>query len=227
MTVYDCIKRGLDMVVSAAGLIVVGPMLLGLWFLVLYLLGSPALFRQQRTGRNNTRFTVLKFRTMADMRTNNGELLDDDARIQPFGRVLRATGIDELPQLWNILRGDMSLVGPRPLLPQYEPLYTLEQARRHKVRPGLTGWAQVNGRADLPWARQFELDVWYVDNRSLQLDVLILCMSFLVSLRQLRQNRRSVRMSRPEFTGMVSSGDSVVERTTSLDRDDRAPNTEF
>jgi len=141
------------------------------------LMGSPVFFRSTRTGRWGQLFTLWKFKTMGDERDSSGELLSDEERLTPLGRLLRSTSLDELPQLWNVLRGDMSLVGPRPLLPQYLPLYSEEQRRRHDVIPGITGWAQVNGRNALTWDRKFELDVWYVNHWSLLLDLRILLMT--------------------------------------------------
>jgi lipopolysaccharide/colanic/teichoic acid biosynthesis glycosyltransferase len=137
-------------------------------------LGSPVLFRQVRPGQHGKPFNMVKFRTMTDERGPDGAWLPDALRLTPFGRFLRASSLDELPELWNVLKGEMSLVGPRPLLMEYLPLYTPEQARRHEVRPGITGWAQVNGRNAISWADKFALDVWYVDHRSLWLDVRIL-----------------------------------------------------
>jgi lipopolysaccharide/colanic/teichoic acid biosynthesis glycosyltransferase len=137
-------------------------------------LGSPVLFKQVRPGLNGKPFKMFKFRTMTDERGPNGALLPDAQRLTSFGRYLRASSLDELPEMWNVLRGEMSLVGPRPLLMEYLPLYSPEQARRHEVRPGITGWAQVNGRNAISWVDKFALDVWYVDHRSLWLDVRIL-----------------------------------------------------
>lgn len=137
-------------------------------------LGSPVLFRQERPGLGGRPFTILKFRTMTNEYGADGELLPDAERLTSLGRFLRSTSLDELPELWNVLRGDMSLVGPRPLLMQYLPLYTRDQARRHEVRPGITGWAQVNGRNAVSWEEKFEMDVWYVDNQSFCLDIKIL-----------------------------------------------------
>jgi lipopolysaccharide/colanic/teichoic acid biosynthesis glycosyltransferase len=148
--------------------------LLALVWLVRRKLGSPVLFSQVRPGLHGKPFTMVKFRTMTDERGPDGVLLPDAKRLTDFGRFLRASSLDELPELWNVLRGDMSLVGPRPLLMEYLPLYTPEQARRHEVRPGITGWAQVNGRNAISWADKFALDVWYVDHSSLWLDVKIL-----------------------------------------------------
>ncbi len=148
--------------------------LLALAWLIRHKLGSPVLFRQVRPGLHGRPFTMVKFRTMTDERGPDGDLLPDAQRLTAFGRFLRASSLDELPELWNVLKGEMSLVGPRPLLMEYLTLYTPEQARRHKVRPGITGWAQVNGRNAISWADKFALDVWYVDHRSLCLDVQIL-----------------------------------------------------
>ncbi|WBY04086.1 sugar transferase [Ramlibacter tataouinensis] len=137
-------------------------------------LGGPVLFRQTRPGKGGVPFEMVKFRTMTDERGADGELLPDAQRLPPFGRMLRATSLDELPELWNVLKGDMSFVGPRPLLMEYLPLYSPEQARRHEVRPGITGWAQVNGRNAISWEQRLKLDVWYADNRSLWLDAKII-----------------------------------------------------
>lgn len=167
-------KRLFDLLVSLSALFVLAMPLLLLWFLVRYKLGSPALFRQVRPGLHGQPFMMVKFRTMTDERGADGELLSDAQRLTAFGRLLRASSLDELPELWNVLRGDMSLVGPRPLLMEYLSFYSPEQARRHEVRPGITGWAQVNGRNALCWDERFKLDVWYVDHRSLWLDLRIL-----------------------------------------------------
>jgi lipopolysaccharide/colanic/teichoic acid biosynthesis glycosyltransferase len=155
-------------------LLVLGLPLLFLIWQVRRKLGSPVFFRQTRPGLHGRPFEMVKFRTMTDARGDDGNLLSDAERLTAFGRFLRASSLDELPELWNVLKGDMSLVGPRPLLMEYLPLYSPEQARRHEVRPGITGWAQVNGRNALSWDDKFKLDVWYVDHRSLWLDVKIL-----------------------------------------------------
>lgn len=144
---------------------------------VRYKLGSPVFFRQLRPGLDSKPFAMIKFRTMTDVSGADGKLLSDSLRMTRFGRFLRSTSLDELPELWNVLRGDMSLVGPRPLLMQYLPLYSVEQSRRHEVRPGITGWAQVNGRNAISWEDKFNLDVWYVDNHNLWLDLKILCLT--------------------------------------------------
>jgi lipopolysaccharide/colanic/teichoic acid biosynthesis glycosyltransferase len=167
-------KRMIDIVGSAAGLLVLSPVLLLVAVGVRWRLGSPVLFRQVRPGLAGREFIMLKFRTMTDERSADGELLPNAQRIPPFGRMLRISSFDELPELWNVLRGDMSLVGPRPLLPKYMPLYTEREHRRHAVRPGITGWAQVNGRNAISWKQKFEYDVWYVEHVSLWLDLKIL-----------------------------------------------------
>lgn len=167
-------KRFFDITVSALALLLLAlPLLLLIW-LVRRKLGSPVFFRQVRPGLNGLPFEMVKFRTMTDARGPDGLLLPDAVRLTPFGRFLRSTSLDELPELWNVLQGDMSLVGPRPLLMEYLPLYSPEQARRHAVRPGVTGWAQVNGRNAIGWEEKFALDVWYVDHQSLWLDIQIL-----------------------------------------------------
>lgn len=167
-------KRLIDISCSALALIILSPLLLVLALLVRIRLGAPVLFRQERPGRMGEPFLMVKFRTMTDRRDAGGQLMPDADRLTPFGRWLRATSFDELPELWNVLRGDMSLIGPRPLLMQYLPLYSKEQWRRHLVRPGVTGWAQVNGRNALGWDEKFELDVWYVDHHNLWVDLKIL-----------------------------------------------------
>jgi lipopolysaccharide/colanic/teichoic acid biosynthesis glycosyltransferase len=168
------VKRFFDFLASSLALLLLALPLLALAWLIRRKLGSPVLFRQVRPGLHGKPFTMVKFRTMTDERGPDGALLPDAQRLTPFGRFLRASSLDELPELWNVLKGEMSLVGPRPLLMEYLPLYTPEQARRHEVRPGITGWAQVNGRNAISWADKFALDVWYVDHRSLWLDVQIL-----------------------------------------------------
>lgn len=167
-------KRLFDLVAAGIALVLLSPLLLVVALLVRLKLGSPVLFRQVRPGLHARPFTVLKFRTMLDAAGPDGQPLPDVERLTRFGRFLRASSLDELPELWNVVKGEMSLVGPRPLLMEYVPLYTPEQARRHAVRPGLTGWAQVNGRNALGWDDKFTLDVWYVDHRSFWLDLRIL-----------------------------------------------------
>lgn len=172
-------KRGLDFAVGLALFVVVSPVLAAVSLAIRLKFGSPVLFRQQRPGMNGNAFTLFKFRTMLDARDERGDLLSDSQRLTALGRFLRAASLDELPELFNVLKGDMSLVGPRPLLMQYLDRYTPEQARRHEVRPGITGWAQVNGRNALSWDEKFALDVWYVDNMSFWLDLKILAMTVL------------------------------------------------
>ena len=167
-------KRLIDLTLSSMALLLLGLPLLLLAWQVRRKLGSPVFFCQTRPGLHGRPFRMVKFRTMAEARGPDGRLLPDADRLTAFGRFLRASSLDELPELWNVLKGDMSLVGPRPLLVEYLPLYSRVQARRHEVRPGITGWAQVNGRNALSWDRKLELDVWYVDNRSLWLDIRIL-----------------------------------------------------
>ena len=167
------LKRAFDVVCSFFGLLFLSPVILILAWMIRRKLGSPVFFRQLRPGRNGVPFEMIKFRTMRDAIDASGQPLPDSERMTPFGSFLRSSSLDELPELWNVLKGDMSLVGPRPLLMQYLPLYTAAQNRRHEVRPGVTGWAQVNGRNSLSWDEKFKLDVWYVDNRSLKLDVKI------------------------------------------------------
>jgi len=170
-------KRLLDIFTGALAMIVLSPVLIALAAAIRWKLGSPVLFRQQRPGLGGRPFWLLKFRTMTDARGANGVLLPDAERLTSFGRFLRATSLDELPELINVLKGDMSLVGPRPLLMQYLERYTPVQAQRHEVRPGITGWAQVNGRNAITWEEKFKLDLWYVDNWSLWLDIKIIAMT--------------------------------------------------
>lgn len=168
------LKRLIDIAASGAALTVLSPVLVVTAYKVKKNLGSPVLFKQTRPGLNGKPFEMIKFRTMKDATDSDGNLLPDSERLTPFGQKLRSTSIDELPELWNVLKGDMSLVGPRPLLMEYLPLYNSEQARRHNVRPGVTGYAQVNGRNAISWEQKFALDTWYVDNQSLWLDFKIL-----------------------------------------------------
>ena len=167
-------RRFFDLSVALLALLLLALPLLLLALLVRTKLGSPVFFRQTRPGLHGKPFEMVKFRTMTDARDAQGELLPDSERLPPFGRFLRASSLDELPELWNVLKGEMSLVGPRPLLMEYLPLYTPQQYRRHEVRPGVTGWAQVNGRNAISWEEKFALDVWYVENQSFWLDVKIL-----------------------------------------------------
>lgn len=167
-------KRVFDFFGALAALVILSPLLVVIAFAVAIFLGRPVLFVQERPGMNGKPFRMYKFRTMMDAYDDKGVLLSDELRLTRFGKLLRSTSLDELPELWNVLKGEMSLVGPRPLLMEYLPLYSKEQYRRHEVRPGVTGWAQVNGRNAISWEDRFRLDVWYVDNCSLKLDIKIL-----------------------------------------------------
>lgn len=170
-------KRLFDMMVAGIALTTTLPVMAILWFLIRINIGAPVFFSQTRPGLHGEPFRMFKFRTMLDAYDREGKPLADADRLTEFGRLLRSTSLDELPSLWNVLKGDMSLVGPRPLLMEYLPLYSPDQARRHEVRPGITGWAQVNGRNALSWDEKFALDLWYVDNRSLVLDLKILLLT--------------------------------------------------
>lgn len=197
------VKRIFDIIVSALGLVLLAPVFVVVGWKVRRNLGTPILFRQIRPGLHGKPFEMVKFRSMRDAVDSKGDALPDGERMTSFGSFLRASSLDELPELWNVLKGDMSLVGPRPLLMEYLPLYSPEQARRHDVRPGVTGWAQVNGRNALSWDEKFNLDVWYVDNQS-----------FLLDLRTLLLTIRKVLMrdgisaqgeaTMPRFTGSIS-----------------------
>jgi len=180
---YGQCKRAIDFAIGLVGLVMCSPILLSIAVVVRIKLGSPVLFTQVRPGLHGRPFRIFKFRTMADLHDPSGNILPDNIRLTKFGEHLRSTSLDELPELWNVLKGDMSLVGPRPLLMQYLPLYSSEQALRHEVRPGITGWAQVNGRNALSWEEKFNLDVWYVNNMSLMLDFRILLMTVIRVLR--------------------------------------------
>ena len=171
------IKRCFDLLLSTIALIIFAIPLLLLSIAIRKKLGSPILFKQVRPGLNGKLFTMYKFRSMTDDRDSTGQLLPDAQRLSNFGAKLRSTSLDELPGLWSVLKGDMSLVGPRPLLVEYLPLYNKEQARRHNLKPGITGWAQVNGRNAISWEDKFKLDVWYVDNQSIWLDLKIICLT--------------------------------------------------
>lgn len=194
------LKRLFDLAIVVPAIVLLGPLLAVLGCSVAITLGRPILFRQQRPGLGAKPFTILKFRTMVEARDQAGSLLPDEDRIPRFGRWLRATSLDELPELWNVVVGDMSLVGPRPLLMQYLPRYSERQATRHFVRPGLTGWAQVNGRNAVSWDKRLEMDAWYVENRSLALDAKIIVRTlFAVIGRQGISAEGSATM--PEFAG--------------------------
>ena len=194
------LKRVFDIVVSAVALTVLAPVMGLIALLVWRTMGRPVLFRQARPGLHGKPFVMYKFRTMRDLRDAEGKLLPDEARLTPFGRWLRATSLDELPELVNVLRGEMSLVGPRPLLMEYLDRYTPEQARRHEVKPGITGWAQIHGRNNLSWDERFKLDVWYVDNWSLWLDVKILWRTLWMVLRREGISAQG-HATMPEFRG--------------------------
>jgi len=171
------LKRCFDVLVSAIALVLIAPVIFLVSYKVAKNLGRPVLFRQKRPGLKDDVFEMIKFRSMRDVVDGEGSVLPDAERLTPFGKKLRSSSLDELPGLWNVLKGDMSLVGPRPLLVEYLPLYSTEQARRHDVRPGITGWAQVNGRNAISWEEKFKLDVWYVDNQSFWLDIKILLLT--------------------------------------------------
>jgi lipopolysaccharide/colanic/teichoic acid biosynthesis glycosyltransferase len=198
-------KRSLDLAVALVGLAVLSPLILVIALAIRLTIGTPVYFRQVRPGRESRPFTLLKFRTMNSSTDVRGELLPDAQRLTRFGTILRRSSLDELPQLWNVLVGDMSLVGPRPLMMQYLGRYTPEQARRHEVPPGITGWAQINGRNSVTWEERFRLDVWYVDNRSFLLDLRILA---LTTWRVLKREGISPRghSFMPEFMGTQQSG---------------------
>lgn len=197
-------KRLFDLIVSSILLLLLMPLLLTLALLIRIKLGAPILFKQVRPGYQGEPFQMIKFRTMTNQRGVDGNLLPDATRLTKFGRFLRSTSLDELPELWNVLRGHMSLVGPRPLLMQYLPLYTPAQARRHEVRPGITGWAQVNGRNAISWEDRFSLDLWYVENQSLLLDCKILWLTVhKVFMRQGISAQGEATMK--EFLGSSSS----------------------
>jgi len=168
------LKRSLDIVIASTALILLSPVYLYVAYKVRKNLGSPVLFRQVRPGLHGKPFEMIKFRSMKDAVDAQGNVLPDSERLTPFGKMLRASSLDEMPELWNVIKGDMSIVGPRPLLMEYLPLYNSEQAKRHNVRPGITGYAQVNGRNAISWEKKFELDTWYVENQSLWLDFKIM-----------------------------------------------------
>lgn len=192
-------KRALDVTVSAAALVILSPVLLIVAALVRWKLGSPILFKQVRPGLQAKPFTLIKFRTMSSAPVDPTDGSSDSDRLDPFGAKLRSTSLDEMPEIWNILKGDMSLVGPRPLLMHYLPLYSERQSRRHEVRPGVTGWAQINGRNATPWPERLEMDVWYVENRTTWLDLKILALTIPRALRR---------------SGVTQEGQATVEYFT-------------
>jgi sugar transferase EpsL len=199
------LKRIMDVSFSGLGIILISPIILGTAIVVIRKIGKPILFKQERVGKNNEIFELYKFRTMTNEKDSRGRLLPNEQRHTELGKKLRQYSLDELPQLINVLKGDLSLVGPRPLLVDYLPLYNEKQARRHEVKPGITGWAQVNGRNAITWEEKFELDVWYVDNQSLMLDFYILVLTFLKIFNSHEvNNSEDVTMSR--FTGSAHDG---------------------
>lgn len=202
----DMLKRSFDILVSLTILVVLSPFLIIIALGIYRSLGAPVLFKQYRPGLNGVGFEMIKFRTMKDAFDDHGEPLPDAERLTPFGNWLRSSSLDELPELWNVLKGDMSLVGPRPLLMEYLPLYSEQQRRRHDIRPGLTGWAQVNGRNAISWEEKFEFDIWYVDNKSMLLDINILLMTIKkVLVREGISAEGEATMTR--FTGSVEIDD--------------------
>ena len=205
-------KRVIDVIVSALGLALLSPLLVALYARARREFGSPALFVQDRPGLHGRPFRLIKFRTMTNAVDARKNLLPDTERLTPFGRWLRSTSLDELPELWNVLRGDMSLVGPRPLLMQYLDRYSRDQARRHEVRPGITGWAQVRGRNAISWEERLALDVWYVDNRSTWLDLKILALTVIKVLRREGISAEG-EATMPEFMG--STAGPTATKTTS------------
>lgn len=201
---HTWVKRYLDLILVVLAIVLLAPVLLLCALLVRLKLGAPILFRQQRPGLHGQAFTLFKFRTMLNKRNSQGNLLPDAERLTRFGRFLRATSLDELPELFNVLKGEMSLVGPRPLLMQYLPRYTPEQSRRHEVKPGITGWAQVNGRNAVTWDKKFAMDVWYVDNLSLWLDIKIILLTFRQIIQRKDINQPG-HVTMTEFMGNVNS----------------------
>lgn len=201
--IYPLLRRAMDVVGSAIGLILFSPLMLWLSLKIRREMGPPALFAQRRAGRGGRPFLLYKYRTMTNERGENGELLPDKARLTKLGTWLRATSLDELPQLWNVLRGDMSLVGPRPLLLDYVPLYNETERRRLDVPPGITGWAQINGRNAISWPEKFALDVWYVENKSIALDVKIVLTTIKIAVKR-EGISAAGEATMPRFTGSGS-----------------------
>ncbi len=195
-----CIKRCLDLILSLTGLLIFMPIMFFIKLLIFMTMGYPAIFCQVRPGKEGKPFYLYKFRTMLELKDDKGNYLPDEKRLTTFGRFLRRYSLDELPELWNVIKGDMSLVGPRPLLMEYIRYYTPEQARRHEVKPGITGWAQINGRNAISWEDKFKLDVWYVENWSLGLDLEII---FLTILKVLKGEGISAtgHVTMPKFKG--------------------------
>lgn len=193
-------KRVIDILGAGFGLILLSPVIALLWVLIRRNLGAPVLFRQIRPGKDGAAFEMIKFRTMKDAHGPDGSPLPDAERLTPFGAKLRSSSLDELPELWNVLKGEMSLVGPRPLLMEYLPLYSPHQARRHEVRPGVTGWAQINGRNAISWPAKLDLDVWYIENRSLWLDIKIIALTVKKVLKRSDISANG-EVTMPKFTG--------------------------
>jgi len=203
------LKRVLDLTVSSVGLILFSPIFAAIALMVWITMGSPVLFRQLRPGLHGKPFTIFKFRTMKEIRNEHGELLPDEMRFTRVGHFLRKTSLDELPELFNVIKGEMSLVGPRPLLMEYLDRYTPEQARRHEVKPGITGWAQVNGRNAISWEEKFKYDVWYVDNWSLYLDLKIICLTVVKVLKREGISAEGYA-TMPVFLGRESKNDQIT-----------------
>jgi sugar transferase EpsL len=198
------VKPALDRLSAAVGIVLCAPLLVLVAVTVRWKLGAPVLFVQMRPGTDGRPFRIYKFRTMIDARSPSGRILPDEQRLSPFGRWLRGTSLDELPELWNVLRGDMSIVGPRPLLMDYVDRYTPEQSRRQDVKPGITGWAQVNGRNSVSWDQRFQHDLWYVENLSLALDMKILALT-VISVLAKRGITAESHATMPPFTGQCTT----------------------
>ena len=210
------IKRMFEVIIAATILLMLLPFMLLLAVLILLSTGRPVLFRQQRPGRQGIAFSMVKFRTMNNHLDANNTLISDEQRLHRFGRFLRASSLDELPELWNVLKGDMSLVGPRPLLMEYLPLYSDIQARRHEVRPGITGWAQVNGRNALSWEEKFALDVWYVDNQRFLLDLKILWMTLGTVMNRKGISQPGLATMAPFKGGSIDSASDDIEASNDV-----------
>jgi sugar transferase EpsL len=206
-------KRILDLLITIPALILLSPILLLISMMVVWQLGFPILFKQKRPGFHGQIFTIYKFRTMRELTDSHGNLLPDERRLTKLGSFLRKTSLDELPELFNVLKGEMSIVGPRPLLIAYLPLYNQEQIRRHDVLPGITGWAQINGRNALTWQKKFELDVWYVDHWSLWLDIKIIAISIIKVLRREGISQPGQATAEP-FKGNAAENETNLPKST-------------
>lgn len=204
------LKRTLDLIIALVVLIIFSPLLMMILIVSYIKLGSPVIFIQDRVGLHGRIFKIYKFRTMSGLRDEEGTLLPDEERISLYGKILRATSLDELPELINVIKGDMSLVGPRPLLVEYLPLYSDYQLRRHEIRPGITGWAQINGRNSLQWSERFEYDVWYVDNWSLMLDIKIILLTILKVIMREGVSQEG-HVSSEDFKGNADNHDQHIE----------------